>query len=373
MTLPTFRFRVLSRCAHLASSLALAAGLWAVVASGGVLAATEAASASAASAPSLGLLQLPASGEFRAVTVYYPSSSPAATVQHGPALQALAVNGTPVAGNGRLVVISHGTGGMPAVHANLARALVAAGFVVAAPEHRGDTHGDYGDQGTTLSLKRRPGEVSHAIDAVAAHPVLAAQLRLDRVGVYGMSAGGFTALALAGGRWSPAQFARHCDTHLAEDFQFCVGDFSHLTGSWLDPLRLWVARHEIQRRFAEDTAWYGHTDPRVAAIVAAVPAAAVFDLSSLATPPVPLALVTAGGDRWLRPQFHAQAVLAACQACVHLAHLPLAGHGAYLSPPPPRLDGVLGELLNDPPGFDRADLPAVDQRVVGYLAQHLLR
>jgi predicted dienelactone hydrolase len=34
-----------------------------------------------------------------------------------------------------------------------------------------------------------------------------------------MSAGGHTALSFAGGRWSPAQLRRHCEAHLAEDFQ----------------------------------------------------------------------------------------------------------------------------------------------------------
>jgi predicted dienelactone hydrolase len=328
----------------------------------------------ATAAPSMGLLELPASAELRPVTVHYPSSSPARPLRHGPAVQDLAPNGTPVRGNGRLVVISHGTGGSPWVHADLARALVSAGFVVALPEHRGDTYRDASWQGTFESPNRRPLEVSLTIDAVARDPRLAPLLDLQQVGVYGMSAGGFTALTLAGGRWSPEQFVRHCDAHLAEDWQFCTGVFTSLDGGWLDGLKLWVARQEIHRRFDGDTTWRQHTDPRVAAIVAAVPAAAAFDLGSLQTPRVPLGLVTMGGDRWLLPRFHAEAVLAACAPrCERVAHLAAGGHGALLSPLPPGLDGVLGEMLNDPPGFDRAVLPAVDQRVVAFFGRHLLQ
>jgi hypothetical protein len=77
------------------------------------------------------------------------------------------------------------------------------------------------------------------------------------------------------------------------------------------------------------------------------------------------------GDRWLRPVLHAEAVLAACRACERVAHLEQGGHGAMLSPLPPGLDGVLGEMLNDPPGFDRAALPDVDRRIVGYFLRTL--
>lgn len=73
-----------------------------------------------------------------------------------------------------------------------------------------------------------------------------------------------------------------------------------------------------------------------------------------------------GGDRWLKPQFHSGRALSACPACVHLAALPEAGHGACLSPLPSGFTGLEAELLNDPPGFDRQVLADVDQRIVGF-------
>src|SRR5207244_1062238 len=83
-----------------------------------------------------------------------------------------------------------------------------AGFVVAMPAHRGDNTKDSGTPGPE-SWKRRPAEISHAIDAVAQDARFARLLTLDKVGMYGMSAGGHTALSLAGGRWSPARFTQH--------------------------------------------------------------------------------------------------------------------------------------------------------------------
>lgn len=303
------------------------------------------------------------------VTVYYPTDSEEQPVRHGPMTLSLAVGAPPAAGNGRLVVISHGSGGSPWVHADLARALVAAGFVVALPEHHADNYRDPSDPGPD-SWKLRPAEVSRAIDAVAANPLFGPGLQLDRVGMYGMSAGGHTALSLAGGLWSPARFRDHCDADLAADFQSCVGLITRLTGGWLDGLRLWGARRVIAHRFS-DGHLYGHTDPRIAAVVAGVPAAADFDPASLAHPVVPLGLVTAGQDHWLIPRFHSERVLAACTACEQVADVPAGGHGALLSPLPPGLDGLLGELLNDPPGFDRRTLAEVDQRIVGFFQRHL--
>jgi predicted dienelactone hydrolase len=189
--------------------------------------------------------------------------------------------------------------------------------------------------------------------------------------MYGMSAGGHTALSLAGGRWSPAGFMRHCEANLVADFQSCVGLITRLDGGWLDGLKQWGARTVIRARFSDDTP-SEHHDPRIAAVVAGVPAAADFDVASLAKPRVPLALITAGQDRWLIPRFHSDRVLAACAPCERLVDLPQGGHGALLSPLPPGLTGLLGELLNDPPGFDRSGMAAVDAQIVRYFERHLL-
>ena len=304
------------------------------------------------------------------VTVYYPSSSQAHALKRGPFTLQLAEHGVPVRGNGRLIVVSHGSGGSPWVHSDLARALVGQGFVVAMPQHRGDNYRDHSTPGPESWL-RRPAEVSRAIDVVGQDPRFRPLLALDRVGMYGMSAGGHTALSLAGGRWSLARFKAHCEAHIAEDFQTCVGLVTRLTGGLLDgpkkTLALWVHRYRFR-----DATWRTHSDPRIAAIVASVPFAADFDMASLAVPPVPLGLVTARKDAWLVPRFHSDRVLQACAACERLADFATGGHGALLSPLPPGLSGLVGDLLNDPPGFDRAELPVVDQTIAAFFRKHLL-
>ena len=325
--------------------------------------------AAGAAQAGMGLAEIPAAAQDGPVTIYYPSDAPELPTRLGPFTLQVAERAAPMRGNGRLIVISHGSGGAPWVHADLARTLVRAGYVVAMPQHHADNYQDDSDPGPD-SWTLRPAEVSRAIDAVGRDARFAPLLELGKVGMYGMSAGGHTALTLAGGRWSPAGFMQHCEADLVADFQSCVGLITHLTGGPLDGIKKWVARAVIRHRFSDATP-REHHDPRIAAVVAGVPAAADFDIASLATPRVPLGLITAGQDRWLVPRFHSDRVLAACKRCELIAALPTAGHGALLSPLPPGFTGLLGDMLNDPPGFDRGQMPEVDRKITAFFEQHL--
>lgn len=323
-----------------------------------------------------GLAALPAAEGAPPLTLLYPTAAAAAPVQRGPYTVQAAVDAPPARGNGRLVVLSHGSGGAVWPQFDLAQALVAAGFTVAMPLHAQDNFEDARDAGPA-SWARRPQEISRSIDAVAALAAPGARfaplaLDLRRVGAYGMSAGGIAVLALAGARWSPAMLARHCDAHIAEDFPGCVGLTLSLTGRMLDPLKIEFARLMIRYRLGSDGDWRSWHEPRVAAVVAAVPMATPIDLASLAPPRVPLGLLRAGQDAWLAPRFHVDAVQAACGAqCTLLADLPQGGHGAFLSPLPPDVPGRAAPLLRDPPGFDRAVLPGVHASVADFFTRQL--
>lgn len=323
-----------------------------------------------------GLIVLPAAEDSGPLTVAYPTQAPATALQRGPFTLQATPDARPAGGNHRLIVLSHGSGGSVWTQFDLAQTLVAAGFTVAMPLHAGDHFEDMRDVGP-VSWGRRPQEVSRAIDRVTAESAPGGrleplQLDLRRVGMYGMSAGGLTALVLAGGRWSPAQLARHCEAHIAQDFPACVGLSMELTGGPLDAGKIALARRAVRARLGEDTAWRSWNEPRIAAVVAAVPMAATFDLDSLARPRVPFALVRAEHDAWLAPRFHSDAVHAACAArCPVLVDLREGGHGSTLSPPVPGLSGPLARLLADPPGFDRGSLPAVFERLRDYFVEQL--
>jgi predicted dienelactone hydrolase len=334
--------------------------------------AVPAATSADADAPALGLLQLPqADGGW--LTVYYPAAGHETLLRKGPFALSVVPDGVPVRGNGHLVVVSHGSGGSPWVHADLARTLVQRGFTVALPQHHGDNYLDGSTPGP-VSWRQRPREVSQAIDAVGQHRLLGPQLDVRSVGVVGGSAGGHTALSLAGGQWSEARFRDHCERHIAQDFSSCVGFLMLLRGDWGDSLKLWAARHVIDWRFTDETL-HQDSDPRIKAAVAMVPFAADFVPDSLRHPRIPLGLVIAERDVNQVPGFHVKAVLDACKPeCEVVMDLPDASHGVMLSPMPPLKSGSVDErLLADPPGFDRArEILELNMRIATFLERHLI-
>jgi predicted dienelactone hydrolase len=316
----------------------------------------------------IGMLELPANPISGPVTVFYPAEAPAHAIRRGSFELKVASEAPPSGGSSRLVVISHGSPGSPWMHLELVRALVDAGFTVALPEHHADNANDPSDPGPP-AWRRRPLEVSRAIDRLAADARFASRIDFTRVGMFGMSAGGHTALTLAGGRWSPSRLRDHCRVHLEEDFHACAGPSVSLTGGVLDgPKKLLVTA--INDRKFDDAAWYGHVDPRIAAIVAGVPFAADFDPESLRQPSVALALIQAQNDRWLTPRFHSAAIAAVCGSCVQLPEVASGGHGALLGPLPP---GRVPALIQDPPGFDRATQVPLVNRAISRFFQRTLQ
>lgn len=317
-----------------------------------------------------GLVQIAATPNRGVVTVFYPASGNNLSLNKiGLPVSALP-NARSAKGNGRLIVMSHGSGGSPWDYADLAGILVEAGFVVALPDHLRDNHQNGKDAGL-VSWKVRPQEISGAIDAIAQDPRFAPNLKLDQVGMYGISAGGLTALTLAGGRWSPVKMVQHCDANLRADFHACVGLVFELNGGILDGIKVFLARQILRWRF-NDATWQSHTDPRITAIVAGVPYGVVFDLNSLALPKTPVAMITARKDVWLHPQFHSDPIVRVCQTCTVLHEFQNGGHGALLSPIRSPLEGLVARLIGAPVGFDRQETALVNQKISRYFQARLL-
>jgi predicted dienelactone hydrolase len=182
---------------------------------------------------------------------------------------------------------------------------------------------------------------------------------------------------LAGGQWSPARVSEHCRAHLREDFAGCTMLPVALTGGMLDGAKLalgraWLWLQRWRPGLGDPAGIEQWSDPRIAAAVAAVPFATLFDMNTLAHPRMPLGLVRAGRDVWLPPPWHIDAVRAACKDCTLIADMPDAGHGSILAPfPPGVLPDWMARLMDDPPGFDRGALPGVYAGIARFFSDHL--
>ena len=277
------------------------------------------------------------------VALYYPTQTMARAIPMGPFVPRVAIRATPEAEVKGLIVLSHGTGGSELVYTTLAEGLAQHGYLVAALRHPGDNWQDNSlfKHSPKGYFEERPKQVSHVIDAILRDPEWKARIKSDasgpRVGAVGHSAGGYTVLALAGGRPDISRIVKHCEHERAEDPIFCNMGRAH------DP----AAQTTV---VAEPAA--SPRDPRVRGVVALAPVGVVFTEESLANIRVPVVIYEAEQDRFLVPRFHAEWI-AQNVSGAELCRVPNAGHFAFADLPSMPIATEDGDLGADPPGFDR--------------------
>lgn len=342
--------------------------------------------AAAQPTPAVGMTQLMA-GELP-FTLVYPTLAATSSLSRGPFTLQVAQGAAPLAGPRRLVVLSHGTGGSATADHSLAATLVRAGFVVAQPQHAGDNFQDTSRAGPS-AWKTRPAEVTQVIDALAAHPFWKDQLRLDKVGVHGMSAGGVTALALAGGQWRVLNLVQHCLAHPDADAGFCFNGAAAPAARAIRQASFERVRGVPEVALpAEFQAVHGgltpapaagrsdvRPDPRVAAITLAVPVAAIFSADSLARIRVPVGLISASHDTVLLPTFHSDHLMKHCSSCVRLTDLKGAGHFDLVWPWPAAVAQAVAATQvrggSPEPGFEAQARDAAFERVARFHVREL--
>ncbi|MBK7581587.1 MAG: hypothetical protein IPI67_15420 [Myxococcales bacterium] len=117
------------------------------------------------------------------------------------------------------VLFSHGNGGTRIQSVYLTEFLASHGFVVAAPDHVGNTFAEQINQGNAIPAAKaaalRPGDVSRALDALLARSAnatdpLSGAVDTAHLGVAGHSFGGFTALRVAGASIDAAAVLDDC-------------------------------------------------------------------------------------------------------------------------------------------------------------------
>lgn len=261
-----------------------------------------------------------------------------------------------------LIVISHGAGGDNEGHEDTARALADAGFVVAAVAHTGDNYRDQSAVREGRNLTARPRHVSSTIDYMLSE--WRGHRRIDprRVGIFGFSAGGFTALVVAGGQPDLSRIGPHCRQHP----------------------EAWDCKYLVRNGVAPDSvgstqaAWNG--DARVKAAVVAAPAVAyIFEPRGLAPVRIPIQLWSAARDDIVGDG--AETVRSLLPSPLEYHVVDKAGHFAFLAPCNWSLRAFIAvmhlfgteSICSDPEGFDRRQFHERFNADVVAFFQHNLR
>jgi len=267
--------------------------------------------------------------------VWYPTSQVSRPTRFGPYTLDVAPGAPPAGGRHRLVMISHGTGGDPLSHAQLGMALARQGYVAAAPRHAKDNSRDWSGVGTYEVWYGRPRQISEGIDALLADRTLGTVIDSDRIAVIGHSAGGYTALALVGGRADMDRARSHCRQH--PDDGFCQ-----------------VRRPDQTRVAAPSARIPDSRDARIKAAIAMAPPGILLDPVSLAKVGVPVRIYAAELDAVVPAGYHAEPLRETIKPTPEFVLVRGAGHYSFVEPFPEAVKKQVGEAATDPPGFDRA-------------------
>lgn len=296
-----------------------------------------AATAAEAAPPSVGFQEIKVSNGIDVpldVGVWYPSSGAASGQPLGQFVQTVALNGAAAGERLPLIVVSHGTGGWYGEHIDTALALARAGFVVAAVSHTGDT---YDDQSRSVRIWERPAQMRRLIDYMLTEWPDRGRIDPARVGIFGFSAGAFTALVSVGGVPDLSKTEAHCAAH--PDYFDCQ----------------LIKRSGMGYRAGADlpsSAWVH--DPWIKAAVVAAPALGyAFGPEGLKDVSLPLQLWRAEDDHILPNPDYAEAVRIALPHQPEFHLVANADHFDFLAPCTPALAKFAPEICVSRPGFDR--------------------
>jgi predicted dienelactone hydrolase len=179
-----------------------------------------------------------------------------------------------------LIIISHGTGGSKDGHNDTAAALTKAGFIVASLTHTGDNYRDTSGVSDGTQLTSRPRHIKRVIDYMLSVWPDRARIDAEQIGMFGFSAGGFTALVVAGATPDLSRGPDYCRKR--PDAWTC----RYIAKHGLDPSKLPPVKPEEWQH-----------DPRVKAIIIAAPAIGYsFDQAGLAPVRIPVQIWHANKD-----------------------------------------------------------------------------
>jgi predicted dienelactone hydrolase len=294
-------------------------------------------------------------GKPLAVAIWYPGEGAASSAPLGMFSQTVAVNGSASGTQLPLILISHGTGGSSASHYDTALALARAGFVVAAVTHTGDNFADQSETGKNFDLLDRPRQIKVVLDYMLMSWPARSRIDAMRIGMFGFSLGGFTALVAIGGRPDLGKMASLCAALPdAPECRFVI--------QW---------KGDQIRRAPRDPVWVH--DSRIKAVVIAAPAVGfMFGGGGLKNAAVPVQMWRAEMDQQAPDGWNSRVIRHELLNPPEEHVVQGVDHFVFLAPCSEALAKVAAQICEDPPGFDRTTFhEKFNQAVVTFFGRQL--
>lgn len=265
---------------------------------------------------------------------FYPSSDPDGVTHLGNYTVQATEEAKIALGHFPMLMLYHGNTGTPMALHDLATSLAREGFVVVAVLHPGDNYKDHSRLGTLSNLYGRPMQISAAITATLADPRLSAYVHDDQVGVIGYSAGGETALILAGAQPDLQRLRNYCQER-PDDRDACNNQ-GELIADRDDLVPI--------------------ADPRVGALLLMAPLGLMFGRQTLAEVHVPVLLYSGEKDQLVAPDKNADALARKLPVEPEFNVITGAGHFVFMAPCNDEQKALMPEVCTDAQGVDREDI-----------------
>lgn len=272
--------------------------------------------------------------------VFYPTNAPEISWQAGPFTIEASRDAVLIADKRfPVVLISHGHLGGPLSHRELATALARAGFIVILPTHVGDASGFALAQTQAQILINRPRQAEAALNAVLLNPRFSGSVDTNRIGMIGYSAGGYTALILAGATPNFSYAGAYCANH--DD----PGSCPHSVPGTASGMQVQLVPSEL-------LTWHPPVEHRLKALVLMDPLAIMFEPSSFSSVRLPSLLYRPQSDAYLGATRNVLAVASGLPLPAILKVVP-GKHFVFIDPCPSQLAGNEPLICQDGPGVDR--------------------
>jgi predicted dienelactone hydrolase len=284
----------------------------------------------------------------------------------GKAARDVALVGTPP--HFPCLLLSHGTGGSALQLGWLGTALAAQGYMVASVNHHGNTSVEpYTAQGFGLWWERAQ-DLRVVLDHLLADARFGSRIDPMRIGAAGFSLGGYTVIAVAGGRTDLQAFAAFCS---GPERDATCEDQAEFPGMRAQFAQLKRDDARVQASLQGHGASF--RDPRICAVFAIAPAlGGAFTPAGLAEVSIPVAIVVGQADTVAPPPTNAQRFARGIPGAT-LTVLPgQVGHYTFLSEGTAYGKQISPTFCLDHASIDRAAVhKQVAQMAAEFFAQHL--